>query len=113
MTRTSHPSGMEQINLTATARVPESENYALDRRKDEASRDGLRIHSVQADTEPTMEQKEATESRLRQKLLQKAQAELATINATMGKGAVDKTYRIGKVIFDPPIARRSDPIAWS
>lgn len=96
MSRTSHASGREQVTLTATARVPESENNALDRRSREASRDGLRIHTVNADTSPSPAQIEETQSELRQSLLKKALAELGVINHTLGQ-----TYRLGRVIFDP------------
>lgn len=96
ITRSTHASGREQMTLTATARVPESENYALDRRREQASRDGLRIASVSTDTSPTQEQMEETQSKLRLRLLQKARTELQKIN-----NALDQDYRLAEVVFDP------------
>lgn len=92
--RESHPSGLEQINLQASARVSESENYALDKRSREVSQDGLSIVSVYADTAPPPSMIEETESRLRVALLTKAQKELGVINKAMGD-----TYRVGAVAF--------------
>lgn len=95
--RTSHASGREQITLTATARVPESENYALDRRREAAAQDinGMRITAAHADTSPTAAQIEATQRKLRVAILQKAKEELKVINEALGE-----KYRIGDVNFD-------------
>jgi hypothetical protein len=96
ITRSAHASGVEQMTLTATARVAEAENYALDRRREQASRDGLRIASVSTDTSPTQEQMVETQSKLRLRLLQMAQTEQQKIN-----NAMESQYRLGDVIFDP------------
>ena len=69
MIRNPHAAGLEQINVTATARVPESENYALDQRRQRASREGLSIAQVSTDTSPTSAQIEDTQSELRHQLL--------------------------------------------
>jgi len=94
--RSAHASGREQITLTATARVPESENYALDRRRDEAGRDSdsMKIVSAVIDTSPTASQIEETQRKLRLEILKKAQDELKLINEAMN----DK-YRLGQVVF--------------
>jgi hypothetical protein len=96
MTRQAHASGQEEISLTATARVTEKENYALDRRREEASRDhdSVRIVGVSADTSPTMAQITDAQSKLRLALLKKAQDELKLINQAM-----DAKYRLGQVSF--------------
>lgn len=95
-TRNSDPSGQERITLIATTRVHENENYALDRRREEASRDSemVNIASVQTDTTPPQRQIEETQSRLRLALLTKARNELALINAATGED-----YRLGSVLF--------------
>ena len=96
MTRSSHASGLEQVTLSASARVPESENYALDRRREAASTDGLRINSTSTDTSPSKTQMDATYSSLRLELISMAQTEMTAINAALGGG-----YRISKLNFDP------------
>jgi hypothetical protein len=97
MVRSSDPAGKERITLTATARIPEKENYALERRRDDASRghELMRITMVTTDTTPTANQIEATQSKLRLAILKKAQSELALINK-----AIDQQYRIGDVRFN-------------
>src|SRR5690242_19028298 len=50
MARSRQRSGVEEVNLTATARVPESENYNLDGRAKRVSREGLQVHSLSTDT---------------------------------------------------------------
>lgn len=94
--RKAHASGSEEITLTATARVPEKENYGLDRRREEASRanDTMRIVSATTDTSPTTAQIAEAQSKLRLELLKKAQAELKLINEAMSE-----KYRLGQVVF--------------
>ena len=94
MTRNNHPSGVEQVNLTATARVPEAENHALDQRRVTASRPGLTIHSHTIDISPTARQIDEAQSRLRLNILQKAQAECEAVSQTLGE-----QYRLGDVDF--------------
>lgn len=96
ITRSSHASGKEQITLVATARIPEKENYALDRRREEAARghDLMRITAASTDTTPTTGQIEETQRKLRVAILKKAQDELKLINETLGD-----EYRIGDVSF--------------
>lgn len=95
LTRTNHPSGMEEIMLTATSRVSESENSALDKRIRDVSKEGMSITNISVDTSPPASMIEETESRLRVLILAKAMKELATINTAMG----DTTYRLGNVVF--------------
>ena len=96
MIRAGHQSSMEQLTLTATARVPESENYALDRRREEAGRDleGMNIVAAQADTSPTATQIEETQRKLRVALITKAKNELRVLNEATGD-----TYRLGAVTY--------------
>ena len=97
MARASSTSGMEDVRVTATARVPESENYGLDRRREEASREGMRIYSHQTDTSPTIEQRLEAQSKLRQTLLSMAMDEAATLG-----NLLSVQYRLGKVVFTDP-----------
>jgi len=96
MTRSNHAAGLEQITLTATARVPESENYGLDRRRVEASViEGMTIASHNTDTSPTTAQIEQAQSKLRLTILRKAEAERQTISDTLAA-----IYRLGSVSFN-------------
>jgi hypothetical protein len=96
MNRTAHPSGQEQIMLSATARVPESENYRLAQRAEEASRgtDLPRIVDATADTSPTSAQIDETTRKLRVVILKKAQDEQRLLSEASG----DK-YRLGALNF--------------
>lgn len=96
MVRSSHASGKEQITLMATTRIPEKENYALDRRREDASRnhDLMRITTASTDTAPTNGQIEETQRKLRVAILKKAQDELQLLNETL-----DAEYRLGDVSF--------------
>lgn len=95
MNRSPHAAGLEQVSVVATARVAESQNYALDQRRQKASREGLSIASVRTDTSPAISQIEETQSKLRQQLLRNIKAELESLCDVMGAD-----YRIGKVVFD-------------
>jgi hypothetical protein len=77
--------------------VSEAENYALDRRREEACRDveGIRIVSVTTDTAPTLAQLAETQQKLRLSLLKQAQTELRLINETLG----ETLYRLGAISF--------------
>jgi hypothetical protein len=97
MTRSRQRTGVEEVNLTATARVPESENYNLDGRARDVSREGLQLHSLSTDTQPTIQQIEEAQSKLRRILLVKAGKEQDAINTTL-----QANYRLGEVVFDPP-----------
>jgi|ERR1019366_430321 hypothetical protein len=92
--RSKDDSGMERIRLTATTRVSETENYALEERAEAASVKGMKISSVAVDTAPPTSMIEETESSLRITLLAKAVAECANIN-----GALGDDYRLGEVSF--------------
>lgn len=102
MQRSADQSGMERISLQASARVPESQNYNLDKRTRAASTEGLSIISVQADTTPPMADIEQAESDLRADLLVKAIRELTVVNKAMGVAASthNREYRVGRVTFE-------------
>jgi hypothetical protein len=91
LTRTADDSGLERIALIASARVPESENRALDKRRQEASMpdEGLTISRVTTDISFPSSLIEETERKLRLSIIAKALAEAEVL----GK-ALDRTYRI-------------------
>jgi hypothetical protein len=94
MRRTSD-AGMERVTLTASARVPESENYNLSGRAKLASRPGLEIEEVHADTAIPQVMIEEAEKTLRMKLLEKIKIEQKEINLVMGS----EPYRVHQVNF--------------
>ncbi len=92
MQRERHASGYEQITLTATIRVPESENYSLDKRSRDVSKEGMQIVNVNVDTAPPASMIEDAENELRLMLLEKATVQLEAINKKLSA-----QYRIGNV----------------
>ncbi len=94
LSRSTATSGVEQVDLTATARVHESDNYSLDKRIRDVSKTGMSITDINADTSPPQAMIEAAESELRISLLKKATTELNKINNEMSTG-----YRLGAVNF--------------
>lgn len=94
LTRSSDPSGVEKLALTATVRVHESEYYALDERSRNASVSGVRITHVNADTSPPPKMVEEAEGALRLMLLQKAGKQQYDINQQL-----NANYRLGNVEF--------------
>lgn len=97
LTRSLHPSGREAISLNASARVSETENYALDRRSQTVSRpdDGLSISKVTTDLSFPAAVVEAAEQRLRVEIIRKAQAEGVIISAALGRDC-----RIRQINYD-------------
>jgi hypothetical protein len=92
--RSTNSSGLEVIDLQASARVSETENHGLEQRIREVSKPGMSITSIIPDTTPPASMIEQCESKLRTSLLEKAKEELKVINETMS----DK-FRIGTVSF--------------
>jgi hypothetical protein len=103
LVRTGDPSGQERITLTATTRIPESENRALDRRREDASKQdaqlSIRIISATTDTSPTQAQIDQTQRNLRLTLLKRAKEEAKTINQALG----ETLYRLGAVTLGPKL----------
>lgn len=95
--RTAHPSGYEQITLIASVRVPEAENRALDKRRQEASRpdEGLTITRVSVDLSFPTSLIETTERELRLNVIAKALDEAKVLGDALGR-----TYRIKTINFD-------------
>lgn len=94
--RTQDVSGMERIDLQASARVSENENYGLDKRARDVSKEGMTVTSIYADTTPPADMVEKCEQELRVTLLKKAQVEMHDINKVM-----QSSYRISDVTFNP------------
>lgn len=96
LTRTAHDSGFEQITLIASARVPESENRALDRRRKEASKpdEGLTISHVSVDLSFPSNLIEDTERKLRLSIVAKALDEAKVLGNALGR-----TYRVKTIDY--------------
>lgn len=111
MTRSTSSSGMEQIDLQASARVSEKENYSIEKRTRNVSTEGLAIRDIAVDTTPPTSMIEENESALRVDLLRKVNAELQIINKTMGGGP--SAYRVGSVAFQPVTNNFANTMALS
>jgi len=94
MQRSKDDTGYERVSLTATARVPESENYNLDGRVEKASQRGLVINDIQADTSVPSFMIEDAVKELRVMLAKKAREECAALSE-----ALDRPYRIQQISF--------------
>ncbi len=94
VTRRNHASGMEQIDLEASARVSEKENYGLEKRAREVSQEGMSVTEIRADSDPPRNMLDGCESELRIRLLGMAVKERDAISKAMGA-----SYRIGEVNF--------------
>jgi hypothetical protein len=98
MVSSSHESGLEQVILVASARVPESENRDLDNRRKEVSTRGLSINRVTPDLSFPASLVEQTEQKLRLEIIRKARAECILVSAAM-----DRPYRIRKIDYSAEI----------
>lgn len=87
--------GLERISMTATARVGETENHALDRRAAEVSKPGLTIVSVSADTSIPQNNIDAAERDLRAALFAKVNAECKELSAHVGSSFFVSSIRFG------------------
>jgi hypothetical protein len=108
LTRNKDVTGYERISLVASTRVPETENHKLDERAEEASRQGLRIVSVQVDSTIPGPILRAADRKLRSTLLKEAMEELDEINKL-----TKLTYRLGTIEFgdtNDPVFRKDASI---
>lgn len=94
MHRTMDDTGFERVTLTATARVPESENYNLDFRAEEVSSPGLVINNIEADTSIPVYMIEEAIMALRTTLAEKAIVERDALSAALGRD-----YRVQQISF--------------
>jgi len=99
MTRGTHASGREELSVTATTRVSEAENYALERRARAASEAGLTIASVYSDTTPPQSMINEAESNLRKDLLRDTAKEMAALNE-IARDMPGAPYRLHSLTFD-------------
>ena len=86
--------GHERIQLNAVARVSERENYKLDQRAKEASRQGLQINQPHVDTTIPNGKLEEAERSLRVSLTEKAVEEMKLLTKAAGR-----TYRLHSLTF--------------
>lgn len=82
--RSTDDSGYERVNLTATARVDEKENYNLETRAKKVSKTGLQLTDVTADTTVPQNDLEAAERELRATILTDALAEAKAVSDATG-----------------------------
>lgn len=92
--RNTDDSGYERVNLTASCRVDEKENYNLESRAKKVSKTGLQITDVTADTTVPQGDLEAAERELRQTILKDAMAECKALAEISGRD-----YRIKSLGF--------------
>lgn len=93
--RVEDATGFERVTLTASARVPEKENFLLEARCKEVSTLGLRIASVEADISIPSSMIEQANRELRVKLASKAAEEAESLSKVIpGEG-----YRVSDISF--------------
>jgi hypothetical protein len=97
--RRAHSSGSEEISLTASTRMPESENRSLEQRRRDASmpEQSINIYRVDTDISFPASLVEETEERLRIAIVSKARAQCVKLSEAMGH----RNYRIKKIDFLP------------
>jgi hypothetical protein len=102
--RASDDSGFERVQMRATARVNETENYNLEGRAKAVSRQGLQLGDVEVDSTVPAPMLEEAEKALRATILKNAKEEAAALADVTGRN-----YRVGAVNFqnqgDPAIRK--------
>lgn len=96
--RSTDPSGVERVQITASARVSEGENANLEGRARDVSSPGLTVANVQVDTTIPQRMLDEAEQALRMDLLAKINQELAKINEVMKDDKL-QPYRVYQVKF--------------
>lgn len=96
--RSTDPSGVERVQITASARVSETENANLEGRARDVSSPGLTVASVQVDTTIPQRMLDEAEQALRMDLLAKINVELGKINEVMKDDKL-QPYRVYQVKF--------------
>ena len=87
--------GLTRWHATLEARLPEAQLTSLPDAAKNASRAGLQFTVGGTNLSPTLDEMEAGRAKLRAKLLDKANAELAAVNQKSG----GRIYRIGDISF--------------
>lgn len=87
-------SGYERVTVQATCRVPETENYSLDERRQTASKPGLQIASAFADTSIPMTMIRDAQRKLRMSLIERAREEADEVGKITNDG-----WTVGKITF--------------
>ena len=86
--------GYEQINVTATARIPSAQNFNLNDRAWRASQEGLTLSSVFADGSLPASQVTEVVDELRANIVKKVMFDLSDFEAQTGR-----KWRIGEIEF--------------
>jgi hypothetical protein len=94
MIRNIDKSGLELVQINATTRVNEKENYKLADRARSASREGLSLAEPVVDNSVPGPKIEAAESELRRNIIEKVKAEIEVLYELTGV-----KYRIGAISF--------------
>ena len=101
-TRTKDSSGYERVTLRATTRIDEKENFKLQDRANDASRQGLTLSNVEVDNSIPTPMLEKAEKELRAALVKQAIEEAKEMATLTGRD-----YRLGSVTIN----NGSDPFA--
>lgn len=78
-------SGLERVNISAEARLPESELPTLRSRAEKISKPGEKFTIGSVDFSPSLADVERTKQELREKMYQQIHAELARVNKNYGE----------------------------
>jgi hypothetical protein len=87
--------GLERWRVSAETRLPEAKLAGIRTRADQASKPGLKLAIAQIDFTPTLPEREATLSKLREQLYAEVKAELARLNGLYA----DRKYRVRTIDF--------------
>ena len=95
--RRTNRSGLEEVEATATARIPEAQLAGLSAKAKETSREGLQLTISNLDYNPARNVVDETVQKLRKELYMKAHAEAALLNELI-PGDEGK-WRVGDISF--------------
>jgi hypothetical protein len=95
MVRQRDATGLERFSISATVRVPESENARLFERCEAVSRPGFKVTVIEQDTSIPTQAIQECKRRLRKRILEDAEEEVKLLT-TDGRSA----YRVHQIEFD-------------
>lgn len=96
--RSTNRSGLEEIEATGTARVPENQLAGLAAKAKEGSREGLQLTISNLDYNPARNVIDETVNKLRKEVYTKAQAEAKLLNEVCPSGS-EGSWRVGNISF--------------
>lgn len=104
ITRFADASGLESVALQASLRVPETENYSLDRRARNASRPGLQVTRLIGDTSLPLYMIRAAQRDMRDVLVVEAAKEAERLSTVTGL-----KMGVRSIVFSTDNPARSNP----